>query len=738
MDQPPAQSPAPKSNPFPLIFIAVGGAGCFGVLLLGAVLAWIFWPSSKPQTVAPATASTSTVLAAKETVVGEPGSAQVTVPAGAVDKDVSFAITPQSKEPRTSPGVRVVGKVWSLKVDGRSRFKFNKPVRVALPFERGLAKTGNAATLSWWDGRRWQEVAGSRVEGDRVVGDVDHFTDFGATEKDPETAVPPTWTDISAWYGTFEITTYGHWSTNYVIQSSDWTVSRSGSANFRLTNPWIRVNTGKWSIPAKPSPEDRWTATTQIADGGFDTDTDNDRSGNVFYFSTWTGGGSASKLSADLEIDASAGTYRLSVFAAESGNVDFAYRSSPFGDTRSGKSIASFSFQSGPQPLPSALGSISGSVSDVPSKINGGIGGSDIDTIPAPKNAIRTEVSWTLSPGPPGLKARIAGPRFVKRGDGISLDGSTSTGEIVEYRWTFDVGAGGPKGPQEKVEFRTPAVNFTALWDFKATLEIKDKSGKTDTAVRNITVTPRKGYEWELRFPKKEQPKPLLLTSDLRAGSADRVSTLHFGINLCAKDGDVDYSGHYIHRKPSRVQDVDKPTWADVGYEVIKVGDPGPFGGIWFVLKTDLEIDRTQKVNKNLMPGGEVYVLNEEKRNLQDVLNLWQQVKEHERQHTELAWEEFAKVRREKADPAIALEKTFDLAKSGLIEAADKLVMNIDSRIATASDEEKVKAKLRANPKFQKDVSIWLYKDEGGTLTPVKRPLGKLWNVGDDQKDDGN
>src|SRR5262245_43813905 len=115
MDQPPAQPPASKSTPLPLIFIAVGGAGCLGLLLIAAVLAWMFWPSSKPKPAVEATASTSTVLAAKESVVGAPGSAQVTVPAGAVDKDVSFALTPQSKEPRSSPGVRVVGQVWSLR-----------------------------------------------------------------------------------------------------------------------------------------------------------------------------------------------------------------------------------------------------------------------------------------------------------------------------------------------------------------------------------------------------------------------------------------------------------------------------------------------------------------------------------------------------------------------------------------------------------------------------------------------
>src|SRR6185436_7935491 len=463
----------------------------------------------------------------------------------------------------------------------------------ALPFERGLAKNGNAAALSWWDGRRWAEVAGSRVDGDRVVGDVDHFTDFGVTEKDPETALPPTWADIGSWYVDFDISTSGHWGTNYVVGSTDWTVSRRGSASFRLSNPFPGVNMGKWSIPANPSPEDKCNASVSVADGGYRTDNDHDRSGNVFYHSNWNGGGSSSHFSAELQIDVAAGTYRLFISTPKIGKVDYKEKSSPpcFGKDASESAEASFNFRSGPLPLPAAIGAISGNVADEESKINGGISGSGIESTPAPKGAIRTEVSWTISPGPPGLKAKIDGPRVVRRGEGITLDGSRSTGEIAEYLWTFDVESGGPECPNEKVELRTPTVNFTALWDFKATLEVKDKSGKKDTAVRHVKVTARKGYDWETRFQNTRPQKPDPLTSVLRAGSLDGPSRLHFRIKLCAIDGqNVDYSGQYIHRKPSKPQDVDKPTWADVGYEAIRVGDDGPFGGLWFVLKSTLEI----------------------------------------------------------------------------------------------------------------------------------------------------
>ena len=76
MDQPPAPSPPPKSSPLPLLFVAIGGAGCLGVLLLGGILAWIFWPSRpEPVVVAEATAATSTARASQDSVIGNPGSA---------------------------------------------------------------------------------------------------------------------------------------------------------------------------------------------------------------------------------------------------------------------------------------------------------------------------------------------------------------------------------------------------------------------------------------------------------------------------------------------------------------------------------------------------------------------------------------------------------------------------------------------------------------------------------------
>jgi hypothetical protein len=156
------------------------------------------------------------------------------------------------------------------------------------------------------------------------------------------------------------------------------------------------------------------------------------------------------------------------------------------------------------------------------------------------------------------------------------------------------------------------------------------------------------------------------------------------------------------------------------------------------VLKSTLEIDRTERLNKSLFPKGEVYVLNDEKHNLQDVLNLQQQVRDHEYWHTQLAKEEFEKVRKEKADPAVKIEKIIKPAKQDLVKEADQEIRGIDARIATAADEGKVKDKLKAIPKYQRDCSIWLYKGDPENKISVKRPLGKLWSLGDDLQDAGN
>jgi DNA-binding transcriptional regulator/RsmH inhibitor MraZ len=76
-----------------------------------------------------------------------------------------------------------VGRVWTIQVDGQERFTFKKPVRLSLPIDRSLVQEGADVVLSRWDKNRWRKVRTSRVEGDRVIADVDHFSEYAPTPK---------------------------------------------------------------------------------------------------------------------------------------------------------------------------------------------------------------------------------------------------------------------------------------------------------------------------------------------------------------------------------------------------------------------------------------------------------------------------------------------------------------------------------------------------------------------------
>jgi len=728
--------PAAQGNSTKQLLLGCGGVGI--VLLIAAGIGLLLWlsPTKNNQ-------DGFSIRAAKDSVVGGAGSAQVSAPAGAVDKDVVVALTPRGPEIPVADGGRLVGRVWNVQVDGRDHYRFHKPVRLALPIDRSLVKRDSAVFLSVHQGSRWQKVPGSRVEGDRVVADIDHFSDYAPTQDDapaaPDPAAKKSWNDIASWHGELEITTSGTWGGWTPISSYNWVVSRSGSARFRLKGGFPGAPKPQWSTMIGGSaPEDQAGASVQVADGGYRTDDDTDRNGNVFHYSTAIGGGTSSIVSATLEMDPAAGTYKISIRSGRAGSVvcknwtEGGKAQTPYEES------AELSFLSGPLPLPGTIGPLTGSITDEASKVPARVRGEQLGGA-----AVRTSVTWTLSPGPPSLKARIHSLLLVRRGEGITMDGSASTGDIAAYRWTFQVAKGCPKAPGEAPEHADSSTRFTALWDFHAQLTVTDRSGKTDVDERDIRVVAREGFDWEMLFT-GVRPSPKPLTSSLRAGSPDWLGTMHLGINLCARDGDVDSSGHRIHRKTSNP---DRSTWVDVGYEVIRVGDDGPFGGLWFVLKQSLQVERTERVNRSLMPGGEVYQLNVEKMNPAPEQQLLRQVTDHEHGHTQLMKEEFDRVRAEKADPAPAIEKEISASKPDLIEAADKVILPVEVRLTEAGSESNVKARLAK--KYPQSVSVWFYQkvrrpedvdllkvDESRLVDqPILRPMGRLSELGDDHQD---
>ena len=131
--------------------------------------------------------------AAQGGLVADPDGASVSVPAGAVPKEVRISLRSVPPPQGPADGARVVGKVWSFKVDGADRFQFAKAVRVAVPYDPSQASSDAPVGLSVWRDGRWQDVPGARAEPDarRVTAEVDHFSDYAPTQPPGPAWKPP-------------------------------------------------------------------------------------------------------------------------------------------------------------------------------------------------------------------------------------------------------------------------------------------------------------------------------------------------------------------------------------------------------------------------------------------------------------------------------------------------------------------------------------------------------------------
>lgn len=718
----------PPANPLKWILIGCGALAGLAVLgLIGVGLLWWMFSS--------------------RTSLPGPHGATVTIPPGAADRDVKVEIEAKADpEAFTSSGVRLVGKVWTVRIDGQDHFTFKKPVRVSLPFDASQVRAESPVRLSRWENFHWKTVEGSRVEGDRVVADVDHFSEVAPTQEDKKAAT--TLLDVDSWTVTVDIAYSGSDSGQTEISSYSRSVSRNASVQFRVgTRIPMPGDKGTWITPlGASSPEDQTRAHFSVNDTGHTTDDDHDRNGNVFHYRTITGGGSVRTFVPNkLDIDLGAGTYSLTGSVRPGKVVKRSW--STFGDTSVKTSEEQITVN---YSVKGKLTATDGGISDsfeIPPKDTGtrigpsGLGGKDSGTL-----------TVTLTPGPPGLAARIVGPQVVRRVDQVPLDGTTSTGDIAEYLWTFKIATSCPVEPGRETQMRGAQVTFHALWDFEAELVVKDRAGKQSRpAKRRIKVLPREGLEWLTRVESKTgdlvaalragptdydrmpQPKPALLSGSVRAGG------LQIGVNQCVHHPESVLSGHRLH-----TTDPANKTWFQVGYDVQKVGDEGPFRGLFYVSKQQLEINRIERVNTLLKNySSDLYQLNQRHRNEGAVQRLFKQAKEHEHLHSTLVKDELYRLRAKGFDPGVRLEAVLGVQYENIQRLADESVQKSHLELLLAGNEEKVKKALREGGAFNDSVSIWLplefesAPDAAGRTrltgsVDVKVDLGPLWNIGDE------
>ena len=334
---------------------------------------------------------------------------------------------------------------------------------------------------------------------------------------------------------------------------------------------------------------------------------------------------------------------------------------------------------------------------------------------PPPKDGVTLKFSWKLTRAAPKLMARISAPGFFKRGDLVTLDGSGSLGDITEYSWRFDLGENcAPAYPANPLlVLKGPKQQFRALCDFRAHLDVKDATGAGDHTKVSLKVQAREGAEWKTHFSRKAGP-----------AMAKRLLSeyLHFGVNQCAKHSGDETTGHMLHTTVENNR-----TWLPDGYESAQVSDSGPFNTLWFVSKQHLEIDRVERVNSSLLPGGEVYALNQRKGNLAAVQALAAQVKAHETAHSDLLSEALQQLGSE-GDPAHQVEAVLGTTEEILQTFADMKVREVETNLRDATSDDHVKQRLQGQSGFSGTLSVWVPTTDN---TEVKKDLGLLWAIGE-------
>lgn len=175
------------------------------------------------------------VAPAQGGVVGGGETASVSVPAGAVQKDVSIALAEVDAE--SSEDADVLGKAWSFTVDGADAYRFEKPVTLSLPFDPSLKQGDEPVGLSVWKDGGWDPVPGAREEGQRVKAEVDHFSRYAPTQSKKKKGTKPpkrpaTLADAERWYCRVAITIRGAGQRSRDGDTRSYTISRVAEAEF--------------------------------------------------------------------------------------------------------------------------------------------------------------------------------------------------------------------------------------------------------------------------------------------------------------------------------------------------------------------------------------------------------------------------------------------------------------------------------------------------------------------------
>ncbi len=129
------------------------------------------------------------------------GTADVTIPAGALAEDTTITVKVESA---------TAGAQSSVYDFGPNGTQFLTPVTVSIAFS-GSAGSERKAVLAWQDDDKWVEVAGSKVTDGRVTGSINHFTKFTIIFVDDKAVLVGECADVARSFQACGGDLNGHW-----------------------------------------------------------------------------------------------------------------------------------------------------------------------------------------------------------------------------------------------------------------------------------------------------------------------------------------------------------------------------------------------------------------------------------------------------------------------------------------------------------------------------------------------
>lgn len=311
------------------------------------------------------------------------------------------------------------------------------------------------------------------------------------------------------------------------------------------------------------------------------------------------------------------------------------------------------------------------------------------------------------------VRADPGGPYQVTRGTLLRLDGSRSQGRDLKYEWYFGPHAPNGESGNEGATKEGQRPTTLLLDSVEVILKVTDTgTGVEDVASTTATVNPR---DWETRFSHRSNwsvtpnawqtmwkyPVGTALTAEEKRNNRDlgeqcRITEyFQAGENWCAAPHDyTDYPNAtrvgIIHPHGKL-----RGTWLENGYAIGRVDDPGgPFDGWSYVTEHELSVERDGVFNPTLRPGGPAppgaaeNLTRANARRGRDLTAFRQGVERHEGMGSGGPNSGHSLIFRrilDDEDPAREIEKLYARRRDELKRAADKLLDELDTRMAQES-----------------------------------------------------